>query len=45
MKANEANFLALLANRRQFAIPIYQRTYSWGEKNAASYGVILSVPA
>jgi hypothetical protein len=32
MKANEANFLTFLGNRRQFAIPIYQRTYSWAEK-------------
>jgi uncharacterized protein with ParB-like and HNH nuclease domain/predicted transport protein len=32
MKANEANFLAFLGYRRQFAIPIYQRTYSWAEK-------------
>jgi uncharacterized protein with ParB-like and HNH nuclease domain/predicted transport protein len=32
MKANEANFLTFLGNRRQFAIPIYQRTYSWTEK-------------
>jgi hypothetical protein len=27
MKANEANFLTFLGNSRQFAIPIYQRTY------------------
>lgn len=32
MKANEANFLTFLGNRRQFAIPIYQRTYSWTGK-------------
>jgi uncharacterized protein with ParB-like and HNH nuclease domain len=32
MKANEANFPTFLGNSRQFAIPIYQRAYSWAEK-------------
>jgi uncharacterized protein with ParB-like and HNH nuclease domain/predicted transport protein len=29
MKATEAIFLSILKNAQQFAIPIYQRTYSW----------------
>lgn len=29
MKANEANFLGFIEGRKQFIIPIYQRTYSW----------------
>ena len=32
MKATEANFLAFLQKSTQFIIPIYQRTYSWTEK-------------
>ena len=32
MKATEANFLELLKKSPQFAIPIYQRTYSWTER-------------
>lgn len=32
MKAVEANFLNFLKNSPQFLIPIYQRTYSWTEK-------------
>ena len=32
MKATEANFLGFLKKSPQFVIPIYQRTYSWGEK-------------
>ena len=32
MKASEAKLLSLLQNSRQFIIPIYQRTYSWTEK-------------
>lgn len=31
MKAVEANLLALMQKSPQFAIPIYQRTYSWAE--------------
>src|SRR6185437_11928722 len=31
MKAVEANLLALMQKSPQFAIPIYQRTYSWTE--------------
>jgi uncharacterized protein with ParB-like and HNH nuclease domain/predicted transport protein len=29
MKAQESQFLALLNGKKQFTIPIYQRTYSW----------------
>ena len=29
MKATESNFLKLFEGRKQFIIPIYQRTYSW----------------
>ena len=32
MKANEANFLEFLRKSTQFTIPIYQRTYSWTER-------------
>jgi uncharacterized protein with ParB-like and HNH nuclease domain len=32
MKASETKLLALLRKSTQFAIPIYQRTYSWTEK-------------
>jgi uncharacterized protein with ParB-like and HNH nuclease domain/predicted transport protein len=32
MKATEAKFLEFLRKSPQFVIPIYQRTYSWGER-------------
>ena len=32
MKATEANFLRFLRRSPQFVIPIYQRTYSWAER-------------
>ncbi len=32
MKATEANFLDFLKKSPQFVIPIYQRTYSWGQQ-------------
>ncbi len=32
MKAVAANLLEFLKNARQFVIPIYQRPYSWGER-------------
>src|ERR1041384_2592943 len=32
MKATEAKFLEFLKKSPQFVIPIYQRTYSWTEK-------------
>jgi uncharacterized protein with ParB-like and HNH nuclease domain len=32
MKATEAKLLDLLKKAPQFVIPIYQRTYSWTEK-------------
>ena len=32
MKATEANFLGFLKRSPQFVIPIYQRTYSWTER-------------
>ena len=32
MKATEANFLGFLKRSPQFVIPIYQRTYSWSER-------------
>ena len=32
MKATEASFLQFLRTSPQFVIPIYQRTYSWTEK-------------
>jgi uncharacterized protein with ParB-like and HNH nuclease domain/predicted transport protein len=35
MKATEAKFLEFLKKSPQFVIPIYQRTYSWGERECA----------
>ena len=35
MKATEAKFLEFLKNPRQFVIPIYQRTYSWTERECS----------
>ena len=32
MKATEAKFLDFLKKSPQFSIPIYQRTYSWTER-------------
>ena len=32
MKASEAKFLDFLKKSPQFVIPIYQRTYSWSNK-------------
>ncbi|MDT8855150.1 DUF262 domain-containing protein [Paracoccaceae bacterium Fryx2] len=32
MKASEANMLEFLKRSPQFVIPIYQRTYSWTER-------------
>src|SRR5437879_8922406 len=32
MKATEAKLLEFLKKSPQFVIPIYQRTYSWGER-------------
>ena len=32
MKATEAKLLEFLKKSPQFVIPIYQRTYSWNEK-------------
>jgi len=32
MKATQANFLQFLEGNKQFIIPIYQRTYSWTQK-------------
>ena len=32
MKATDANLLAFISKAPQFVIPIYQRTYSWTEK-------------
>ncbi|MBP7795707.1 MAG: DUF262 domain-containing protein [Elusimicrobiales bacterium] len=32
MKASEANFLQFIKKSPQFAVPIYQRTYSWTER-------------
>ena len=32
MKATDAKFIAFLKKSPQFVIPIYQRTYSWTER-------------
>ena len=33
VKADETNLAALLEGRKQYLVPLYQRTYSWQEKN------------
>lgn len=37
MKATEARFLEFLKKSPQFVIPIYQRTYSWGERECRQF--------
>ncbi len=32
MKAEETRFAALVAGAKQFRVPLYQRTYSWTER-------------
>jgi uncharacterized protein with ParB-like and HNH nuclease domain len=36
MKALENQFLTFLNGKKQFIIPIYQRTYSWGRNASTS---------
>ena len=38
MKATEAKLLEFLKKSPQFVIPIYQRTYSWNEKECRQKG-------
>jgi uncharacterized protein with ParB-like and HNH nuclease domain len=33
MRAHEVSFLDLVQGEKQFQVPLYQRTYSWGEKH------------
>ena len=33
MKAGETNLAELLEGRKQYLVPLYQRTYSWETKN------------
>ena len=33
MKANETNFQVLIEGTKQYVVPLYQRSYSWEEKN------------
>ena len=37
MKATEARFLEFIKEAQQFVIPIYQRTYSWGERECRQF--------
>ena len=37
MKATEAKLLQVLGNVSQFIIPIYQRTYSWTQKECQQF--------
>jgi len=37
MKATEAKLLSFLQKSTQFVIPIYQRTYSWTEKQCRQF--------
>lgn len=37
MEAKQAGFLELLRKAEQFVIPIYQRTYSWTERECQQY--------
>ena len=35
MRAHEVSFLDLVQGEKQFQVPLYQRTYSWGDKHLA----------
>ena len=35
MRAHEVSFLDLVQGEKQFQVPLYQRTYSWGDKQLA----------
>ena len=35
MRAHEVSFLDLVQGEKQFQVPLYQRTYSWGSKQLA----------
>jgi alkylated DNA nucleotide flippase Atl1 len=35
MRAHEVSFLDLVQGEKQFQVPLYQRTFSWGEKQLA----------
>ena len=35
MRAHEVSFLDLVQGEKQFQVPLYQRTYSWGGKQLA----------
>jgi uncharacterized protein with ParB-like and HNH nuclease domain len=37
MKASEARFLDFIKKSPQFVIPIYQRTYSWTERECKQF--------
>ncbi len=37
MKANEVKFLEFVRRASKFVIPIYQRTYSWDEKQCEQF--------
>lgn len=46
MKATEANFLEFIKKSPQFVIPIYQRTYSWTERECSQlWGDVLRAGA
>jgi uncharacterized protein with ParB-like and HNH nuclease domain len=32
MRAQEITFLNLIQGEKQFQVPLYQRTYSWGKE-------------
>ena len=42
MKATEAKLLEFFKKSPQFVIPIYQRTYSWGERECRQLGTTFS---
>ena len=44
MKATEAKFLDFLKKSSQFEIPIYQRAYSWTEKQCGQLRLFYCVP-
>jgi uncharacterized protein with ParB-like and HNH nuclease domain len=35
MRAHEVSFLDLVQGEKQFQVPLYQRTYSWADKQLA----------
>ena len=37
MRAHEVSFLDLVQGEKQFQVPLYQRTYRWGDSQLAQF--------